>query len=115
MKIVNIYLERKVIYCGFQNGDLGFDVELFGDARFGQVFASLSHSKLDLLTEFIVTLVLFHEALASEVLAGDGPTACALREPLPPRATKEAAPGRLRIVGARANNLRDVVVVLSHD
>ncbi|MHC4263836.1 MAG: excinuclease ABC subunit UvrA, partial [Planctomycetota bacterium] len=49
---------------------------------------------------------------ASEVLAGDGPTARALREPLPPRAAKESAPGRLRIVGARANNLRDVVVEL---
>ena len=44
---------------------------------------------------------------AETVLAGDGPTAQALREPVQPR--KATTPdGQFRIVGARANNLQDI-------
>ncbi len=53
------------------------------------------------------------QGAARTVLAGDGPTARALREPVPARAAAEArAPtqGRWRIVGARANNLREIDV-----
>lgn len=56
---------------------------------------------------------------AMAVLQGDGPTARALREPLPSRAAGTTgaddpglSAGRFRIVGARANNLRDIDVEL---
>lgn len=48
---------------------------------------------------------------AATVLAGDGPTARALREPMP--TPVDAAPeGRFRIAGARANNLQGIDVEL---
>lgn len=52
------------------------------------------------------------EGTAESVLQGDGPTARALREPLPARSSAVGSAGRLRIVGARANNLKGIDVEL---
>lgn len=50
---------------------------------------------------------------AEAVLAGNGPTARALREPVPARVSSGVnAAGSFRIVGARANNLRGIDVEL---
>ncbi len=59
------------------------------------------------------------QGAAEAVLQGDGPTARALREPLPSRVARangapapKAIDGRFRILGARANNLLDIDVEL---